>query len=106
MSSSNSNINEDAPTIESPLVAQDDTTQKSISMKYIVFAILILGVCIFIYWAYTGFNASSKEVEPMTAGLKQERDDLLADFNLRETIKQLSKKQEKILKGITSATDI
>lgn len=73
--------------------------------NYVFIAVLCVVLLLLLYYAYCRFAENSVE-EPMVAGQKQERDDPIIDFNLREAIKELQTLQRNIMSTISDNSDI
>ena len=81
-----------------------DTEETSLS-TYIFIGLSIVILCLLFYYAYNRFITNSIK-EPLTAGLKQERDDPVVDYNLRDEIRSLENLQRNILKKISTDAGI
>ena len=74
-------------------------------LTYAFIGVLTVALVLLLYYAYGRFVSNSIE-EPMTKGVKQERDDPVVDFNLREAIKDLQGMQQRVLSTLSETMSI
>lgn len=79
--------------------------KKSNLITILIYTIFIVVVIVCLYYAYQQFTENCNS-ENFSKNPEQERTDPIMDFNLQETIFQLNKQQNNILKGLSNESDI
>ena len=83
----------------------DDNDNDSYSLgSKILIGFLVLVLVVLMYYAYTIFKFNSEEPETFTKGSEKENDELVINFNLRESIKELEDMQRKIMTNLTESS--
>lgn len=67
---------------------------------YIFIGILSVMLLLLLYYAYNRFTTNTVS-DPFVEGNRQERDDPVVDFNLREAINELQQIQARVLKTLS-----
>jgi hypothetical protein len=78
--------------------------EKSQTLNLILSIILIALFLLLCYYSYSRFVENSIQ-EPLTAGIKRERDDTGADYNLYEKIKDLESIQNRVLNSLSKVSE-
>ena len=78
--------------------------EKSQTLNLVLSIILIALFLLLCYYSYSRFVENSIH-EPLTAGMKQERDDTGADYNLYEKIKDLESIQNRVLNSLSKVSE-
>jgi len=71
--------------------------------SYVVIGVCVLCVCLVVWYAYCKWQENTDE---FVAGNRQERDDPVIDFNLRDVLTELERLQNKVLKNVSQDTGI
>lgn len=87
---------ESSPSVNPTDVSQTPPASEKNIISYIIIGLLVIGIIIVVYYGYNTFVLNSDSFIQ-----KQERDDPVADFNLRAAIEQLRNKQKKIISGLS-----
>ena len=77
-----------------------------VTLKYFIYAVLIIGSIYLIYYLYNRQKSQQTTSDTFVKGNTPERDDVIADFNLHEAIKDLEKSQQNILKNLSDDVNI
>ena len=83
-------------------IDSDEQQSESGVYSYIFVGVLSVVLLLLLYYAYNRFVTNAVK-EPFTKGNKQERDDPVVDFNLRETIEELRRLQGQVLKTLSES---
>jgi hypothetical protein len=70
--------------------------------NWILVGVLAVVLIVLVYYGYQKFNTNK---DYMAASQEAERDDPVADFNLREAIRDLQNKQAKVMKTLSSMSE-
>ena len=71
-------------------------------VTYIAVGVLVITIVVLIFYAYTKFTDTEVEEEEETP----DKEDLLADFNLRDAIQSLQAVQNRVLSSISDISNI
>lgn len=81
----------------------DKSKEQDPAMRWFLIAVLTTAVILIIWYAYCCFNNGK---ESFKKGTEQERDDPIADFNLREVLNDLKVRQKMIMSSLSEMSDL
>jgi hypothetical protein len=91
---------------ETNLVAKPESSPESEEgrplLTYIAVGVLVITIVVLVFYAYTKFTDNECEDEEE----KPDKEDLIADFNLRDAIQSLQATQNRVLSSISDISNI
>lgn len=85
-----------------PVQPNEPQSSEKQPTNWILVGVLAVVLIILVYYGYQKFNANK---ECMAVSQEGERDDPVADFNLREAIRDLQNKQAKVMKTLSNMSE-